>query len=160
MTRCVALGWIAAAIACTDPVHQERVAALGEEAAGTPPGPLHRPGQPCLVCHGPEGPAETEYAIAGTVYRSPSDPGPVEGAEIVVRDANGARHRALTNAAGNFTIDASDAPRFPVYVEVQNNDVITHMTTPINRDGSCASCHAEGGDQAHMPRVYAEPDAP
>ncbi len=40
-----------------DPVHDEEVAALGPEPGGGAPGPEHRPGQPCLVCHGGSGPA-------------------------------------------------------------------------------------------------------
>ena len=50
--------------ACGDPVHDARVAALGDERPGVPAGPNHRPGQPCLACHGGDGPSDVELAVA------------------------------------------------------------------------------------------------
>ena len=32
---------------------------------------LHRPGQPCLTCHGGKGPGHVEFSIAGTLYKYP-----------------------------------------------------------------------------------------
>ena len=55
---CVGLAFSAAAsalAACVDESHELQVQALGAEVPGVPMGPLHRPGQPCLVCHGDQG---------------------------------------------------------------------------------------------------------
>ena len=54
--------------ATSNPVHDNEVAALGPEDPSVPPGPDHRPGQPCLVCHGGSGPASAQFAVGGTVY--------------------------------------------------------------------------------------------
>ena len=56
-------------LSCYDPVHDQEVAALGGEAPGVSPGPTHRPGQPCNVCHGGVGPANLRFSVAGTVYQ-------------------------------------------------------------------------------------------
>ena len=57
-----------AVFACGDPTHDRAVEVLGGEAPGVPEGPLHRPGQPCVTCHGDSGPASGEFSLAGTVY--------------------------------------------------------------------------------------------
>ena len=58
-TIAIALG------ACVDETHELQVQALGGEAPGVPKGPLHRPGQPCLVCHGEAGPASPSSSSPG-----------------------------------------------------------------------------------------------
>lgn len=138
-------GW-----SCGDPVHDARVDALGPETSGGP-GPLHRPGQPCLACHDDQGPGKPEFAVAGTIYQTaaPGSP-PLAGATVTIYDATqdadgGAPHLAGTNAAGNFYIPKSDwTPFFPLHdVSVTTPDVPTPTTmhTVVGRDGSCATCH-------------------
>jgi hypothetical protein len=56
-----------AAVGCDDPVHDDAVTALGGEDPNVPIGALHRPGQPCLVCHGGSGPAALAFSVGGTV---------------------------------------------------------------------------------------------
>jgi hypothetical protein len=141
-----------ASAACSgDPVHDNEVSALGPEAPGVATGPLHRPGQPCLVCHGGSGPASTQFAVAGTVYQAQYGAGvPQNGASVTVVDANGSQASATTNAAGNFYVLQSQwAPTFPVHVPaVAYGADSAYMTTHIGRDGSCAICHSDppGGD--------------
>ena len=53
------------------PVHDQEVQALGPENPEIPPAQYHRAGQPCTVCHGPEGPAQTQFSIAGTIFGTP-----------------------------------------------------------------------------------------
>lgn len=65
---------VAAIAGCsTDPVHDAEVAALGPEVPGMPKSlyEYHRAGQPCLVCHGGEGPAHTQFSFGGTVFAGP-----------------------------------------------------------------------------------------
>ena len=63
-----------------DPVDDMAVAALGDEVPNIPPGPYHRAGQPCSVCHGGQGPASTVFSMAGTVFNAN---GAVVGADNV-----------------------------------------------------------------------------
>src|SRR5882672_2217914 len=109
---------LALAAACGDPTHQDSVAALGPEAQGVPPGPNHRPGQPCLACHGGSGPASRQFSIGGTVYltqRTPYADGgapplsaPAVGAAVMLTDSKSSTRTVATNAAGNFFIPLSD----------------------------------------------------
>jgi hypothetical protein len=133
---------------CNDPVHDAQVAALGPEDPGTPVGENHRPGQPCLVCHGDLGPAR-RFAVGGTVYLEDPNTGdkttPVSGATVTLTDAAQTQVQATTNDAGNFYIRFEDwEPVFPITpITVVGSDPNNpaEMITHIGRDGSCGSCH-------------------
>ena len=132
---------------CQDAVHDQEVAALGGEAPGVSPGPDHRPGQPCTVCHGGQGPAKVKFTLAGTVFMDWGASAPAVNAELQFEDANGGTYHVQTNQAGNFYLQAGDwSPTFPVSVPLLSygsgsNAASQVMTTDDNRDGSCASCH-------------------
>jgi len=151
VTFVVALGALAVVGACdANPVHDNDVAALGPEPSGSP-GPEHRPGQPCLVCHGGEGPASLQFSVGGTIYQSQS--GALvgqNGATVTMNDTNGTTATATTNTVGNFyVLESQWTPTFPVHVDaVTYGDTTTDMITHIGRDGSCATCHSDppGGD--------------
>lgn len=106
--RALALALLAAAssASCFDPVHADDVAALGPEAAGVDAGKLHRPGQPCLVCHGGAGPGP-EFAFAGTVYLTQHGSEPARGTQVELRQGSDASKtfRATTNEVGNFYVE-------------------------------------------------------
>jgi hypothetical protein len=142
----------ASAASCeTDPVHASAVAALPSEAPGVPVGPLHRAGQPCMTCHGGEGPASQTFAIAGTVFYGPGDDGRFVGvgnAQVVLEDDTQAQFTATTNCVGNFAVQPGDwpgHPQFPVIVRVvaqaQQMTFDVPMQSHVGREGSCASCH-------------------
>src|SRR6185312_10779194 len=100
---------------CADPVHASAVDALGGEASGVSPGPLHRAGQPCLVCHGAQGPSELVFSFAGTAYLHADADSPAAGAKVRVVDARSRTFETTTNGAGNFWIpERAFAPEFPV----------------------------------------------
>ena len=133
-------------LGCADPVHADLVASLGPEAAGVAPGPLHRPGQPCLVCHGGEGPGKLRFSVGGTIYAIRGEPPPAVGAAVQVEDVQGNYWTTDTNAAGNFFVElAHFAPAFPIRMEVVSADGTTtqRMQTYSGRDGSCADCHSD-----------------
>ena len=71
----------------------------------------HRPGQPCLLCHGeghfPAAPGEDIFAVAGTVYPAiDSDENDGLGnVEVAITDATGTTYRVQTNDAGNFMLE-------------------------------------------------------
>jgi hypothetical protein len=133
-----------AALSCGDPVHEEEVAALGEDPTGQPNGPTHRAGEPCLTCHGGQGPAHAQFSIAGTLYGTKGMTDAVSGAEVHLEDATNKIVKLTSNSVGNFYVDLSDyAPTYPI------NNICIHgpsadsqtMFTHIMRQGSCAGCH-------------------
>jgi hypothetical protein len=128
---------------CVDAEREQQVTALGGEDPGVPPGPLHRPGQPCLVCHGAGGPSSTLFVLAGTVYAKQGESAPAVGANVIIEDSTSTFYSATTNSAGNFYITPDDwMPTLPAQASVQMGQTTQQMTTHIGRDGSCAGCHA------------------
>jgi hypothetical protein len=123
-----------------DPVLQDAIDQLPAEKGE--PSELHRPGQPCEVCHNEYEGAEPRLAIGGTVFaQDVATLGllPVEGVFVTIYDSAGASQKACTNAAGNFYVEYDDWPdaEFPLTVQVGNR----FMRSLIGRDRSCASCH-------------------
>jgi hypothetical protein len=133
---------LAGAAAC-DPVHQDAVDALGPEAPGVRRGPLHRPGQPCLLCHDGTVGAPQAFSVAGTIFERPTSTTPVENANVHVVDADGKAFDATTNAAGNFYVLPSQfTPRYPMRVSI-TTPVAVQMQTLTEMEGSCAGCHVD-----------------
>jgi hypothetical protein len=147
----VAVSFAAVASSCNlDPIHTSQVEALGGEARGVSQGAYHRAGQPCLVCHGGEGPAKQEFAVAGTVFYGPGTTSPpigVGGIQVTLEDDTQAQFTATTNCVGNFYVlpsDWSGHPEYPMLVTVSGtvgSYVQTSMQSRVGRNGSCASCH-------------------
>lgn len=133
---------VALAACAGDPVLDQSVSDLGEEAPGVSPGPLHRAGQPCTVCHQDGGKARA-FTIAGTIARSADDHTGVEGITVELLDSAGARRSVTSNAVGNFFVLADDwTPLWPIATRVVlPNGKDKRMQTPIFREGSCAKCH-------------------
>jgi len=151
---------------CTiDPVHDAAVKALGDEEPDIPQGPYHRAGQPCLTCHGGQGPAETRLAVAGTVYLGADDTKKksAQGANralVRIKDANGSTKCFVTNCKGNFVVRPEDFPRltFPLLTSIQKRegtvDQQRTMSSRIGREGSCASCHKPPFDVGNRRQLY------
>jgi hypothetical protein len=152
---------LAALTSCTNPVHSDAVDALGGEVSGVRPGPTHRPGQPCLTCHGGAGPASPQFVFAGTVFTKRNVNTGAPGVTITLTDANGDAHALLTNSVGNFYLQyANWSPAYPVRVALSSPDVANPpvMHSTIGRNGSCAFCHFAGDNRPdHMPPVYINP---
>lgn len=154
---------VAGITACLDVVHEDQVDALGDEAAGVPEGPRHRPGQTCTVCHGGKGPGSPEFSVGGTVYLTRGTTIPAPNIEVKLTDArnNSPVGKVITNDVGNFYVNRSDwDPTYPIKVKLigpsDDGGVDEHeMITNIGGDGGCAKCHQPGlGDRNHMPGVY------
>jgi hypothetical protein len=144
-----------------DPVHASLVSQLGPEAPNIPKGPYHRAGQPCIVCHGDDGPANVKFAVAGTVFYGPGTKTdsngnaiPLIGAgsvNVYIEDSSGSMGSMLppvtTNCVGNWWIKASDyTPSFPLLVTITgptvgNGTATQTMRTQIGREPSCGMCH-------------------
>jgi hypothetical protein len=123
--------------------------ALALSFACTPEnGPLMRPGEDCLFCHGGDGGSgngerEREaktWTIAGTVYPSSSAPSGagVLGALVHVTDAKGFSFTLRTNEAGNFY--SAESVAFPLSVTVGQGGAVQPMAEGV-AIGACNLCH-------------------
>lgn len=154
--------WLLAALslagACHDPVKEQAQAALGPEDPAVPRGPLHRPNQPCVLCHGPGGESPT-MAFAGTIYVDPAARTPAPNVDIVVVDAAGREQRVRSNCAGNFYFeDRGGWPQFPVWTSAVVGEHRIDMESPIYREGSCAACHADPSGPSSAGHVFLADD--
>jgi hypothetical protein len=156
MSRAIVLLVFAAlSPACADPVHDMAVAALGPEDPNVPPGPLHRPGQPCVLCHDGTGPARFVLSVGGTVYEQQAADTPVMGATVVLFDSKNRQFAAETNCVGNFFVQPGEyAPDYPMYPQVHYQGLVASMRTHVGRDGSCATCHTGHPSPSSVDHVY------
>lgn len=180
---CLALAVAGGALAgCGNPAVDVLVEQLGPEVEGVPEGEFHRPGQPCLLCHGKYGGEEPLMLVAGTVYSGPKmvmrdgeevPPPPVDLAEILLIDAFGKspEKTPVTNCVGNFWITQEDWPDvvFPLYAEVRFNlptDAVgaqkkrAVMGSWIQREGSCNACHQGNASQGSAGRIFCTDQEP
>ncbi len=187
MSRLVGVAGLCTLIGCLGATTRERErAALGDtdhhvfvDGRWHEPGPLHRPGQPCLVCHSGAHPAEgTAFELAGTVYARATDTYGTPGVTVTLEDAEGLYAQVLTNRTGNFMVvsrdgddddddDDSDEGMVrasrplvpPLRVSIARDGIVRAMRSFVWREGSCSSCHRaeEAGDSPG--RVVLE-DAP
>jgi hypothetical protein len=138
-----------------DPVHAREIAALGDDPSGQEPGPNHRAGQPCLVCHGSAGPNSPELSVAGTIYRTQAATQALQGAVVTLTDAQGATRQISTGRSGNFLVRASSwQPVYPMRVSTSYGGVSIDMKTHVGREGSCATCHTDPAGPASAGHVY------
>ena len=136
-----------ALLAC-DPVRNDAIAALGPEAPGVRRGPLHRPGQPCLLCHDGAIGDPQRFTIAGTVFETLGDKVAAVGVDVILVDSK-TSITLRTNGAGNFNTTANDYdPSFPIQVSIQGaaGEVVRMQTLvegngTVEANGACASCH-------------------
>lgn len=151
LTAALALG-----AACANPVHADAVAALGDEKPGVPPGQTHRPGQPCSVCHGGDGPGP-DFAIGGTIYETRGVDRALKGVTVTLTDAKGETRTPVTNEVGNFYLRAEDwSPTFPLFVSLSYPGAVPKdMVSRIGGNIGCAYCHhGADGEPSHMPPVF------
>jgi hypothetical protein len=152
--RFLLAAFVACALSCTlDPVHDEAQSDLGDEAPGVRPGPDHRPGQPCLICH--DGTTAPQWSVAGTIYGVLGSSAALNGATVNLTDANLSTFSITSNEVGNFYVEPSRwQPTYPVKVAVTYGSTTATMTTIIGRDGSCAGCHTNRASRISAGPVY------
>jgi hypothetical protein len=146
-------------LAACNPVVDNAVDDLGGEAPGVHPGPQHRPGQPCLLCHDGSLGNPPEFSVAGTVFQTPSANHPASRALVELQNADGSAFETTTNSAGNFYLQPSMfKPKFPLQVKVryQGEEVTMHST--IGREGACAGCHSDPAGPDSPGHVYVQLD--
>jgi hypothetical protein len=166
-SRLVALGSVVAVASlgssCNlDPVHRAAVNNLGDENGDAYPteSEYHRPGEPCALCHSKQGPADSVFVLAGTVFWGPDDYNRrAPNAYVRIKDANKVTKCFVTNCNGNFFVKPEQFSRltFPLLVSVERAKnpggknpgdedtlAIRRMTGHIGREPSCATCHIQG----------------
>lgn len=142
-------------VSCGDPTHDRAVAALGGEAPGVPEGPLHRPGQPCVTCHGESGPAAGEFSVAGTVYVVLRETEPAPNVKVQIKDITGAERFVTTNQAGNFYVRSDEwRPVYPLQTSISFLNLTKQMSTHIARAASCADCHVHPPGRLSPGHIY------
>lgn len=152
-------GWVVLTsvgmVGCEDPVRDRRVDALGPETPGVAKGPWHRPGQPCLACHDGEDHEVRAFSVGGTVFAFDDGGAPVSDVVVELTDTSGRTYRTATNCAGNFFVLPEDfSPSYPLWVTLVDGDRRVDMDSPVERDGSCGSCHTRTPGPRSTPPVY------
>ena len=140
----------------------------------------HRPGQPCLACHGAEhSPGGDVFVVAGTIYEfaSDDDEDGLEGVTVGMTDSEGRSFSAITNGAGNFMVSVEAGlseprqrprgraqigfqPTFPLRVAISFGNTEQEMESRIWRNGSCSHCHrgeTASGEQVEKVWVVEQP---
>jgi hypothetical protein len=144
-------------LAACDPVVGNAIDDLGGEANGVHPGPQHRPGQPCLLCHDGDIGDPPEFSVAGTVFLHATGSAAANGARVELQNADGSKYEAVANSSGNFYLSPGEfTPRFPLQVKVSYRGQSVTMHSTIGRDGACASCHIDPAGPDSPGQVYIE----
>jgi hypothetical protein len=171
VTAVVAAGLLGA-LSCGDPVHNAEVDALGPEAPGVPHGPTHRPGQPCLVCHGGLGPGSPTFVTAGTIYINGYTAGttvyaPLVGGDVHLVDSTGSVYDAMTNSVGNFYVTPDQwNPVFPLGALPTEAGAGTPQDISVNAAGAAESptpmidSMGRGGEYASCAYCHFDPPGP
>jgi hypothetical protein len=152
--------WSTLALAsCGDPVTDRAIQALGSENPFVPRGPLHRPGQPCLLCHR-EGGKSKPFSVAGTVFVDATAQSGANGVTVFILDAANGVYSTTTNCVGNFYVYPDQfTPTYPMWVTLRAGAVQRDMDSASYREGSCAACHAgaQGPDSPGPVYLIADP---
>lgn len=148
LMACFATTAVAVLSGCQSPVQDDEIEAWGGEEPGVPPSEFHRPGQPCVLCHGEYQGDEPIISVGGTVFATPTKARPVGGVKVTLIDSDGQVASKTTNCIGNFFFTPDEfTPVFPLRAEIEcpipgaTTTKRFVMGTRIGRDGSCASCH-------------------
>ena len=120
------------------------------------------PGVACIACHDkPNTFQSPSLLFGGTVYPSLHEPddcrggGPtVDGAIVVVTDADGVEHQSTVRSSGNFVIESNADLKLPARAEVRLNGKVAKMKDDVT-SGDCNSCHTEQGKNGAPGRILA-----
>jgi len=109
----------------------------------------HNPGLSCITahCHGaPLGALAPQYSIAGTLFTDALGGAGIDGATIVITDANNVTVNVTTRGLGGvgnfYSENLALVP--PFTVQATQCPSLKSMGTPAD-SGNCNSCHVVGG---------------
>lgn len=116
------------------------------------------PGQACVSCHVSMGTSrEAPRFLAGTVYPTGHEPSQcnganlrVDGAQVIITDANGAQVPLRVTSSGNFYTTASIATPYTARVEYMGR---TRAMAEPQTSGDCNSCHTQDGANGAPGRI-------
>ncbi|MGE6756892.1 hypothetical protein ACQKGO_02670 [Corallococcus interemptor] len=117
---------------------------------------LMHPGGNCIQCHTDRGEGP-KFVVAGTVQATAheaDDCAGLEGAQVVITDANQKTYPLTANASGNFFLKAGDAKdfAFPYTARVTHGGTQWAMNSPQGT-GACGSCHTVAGANGSPGRI-------
>ena len=123
-------------------------------------GPLMRPGEDCMACHGGDGTIlagervrhAKPWQAAGTVFDPAAPTEGVEGVQVEIADASGFSFSLRTNLAGNFY--TAETLRLPLRACLSRNGATTCQQSPVT-SGACNSCHGLAALGAPQPPLVA-----
>jgi hypothetical protein len=107
-------------------------------------GPLMRPGEDCLSCHGGVGGTESAqpWSAAGTVFAATTGSKGFEGAQVQIIDAKGFSFFLRTNLAGNFYTAENLAYPIQPCLTANGRTACQQGRVEKNNGGvSCNLCH-------------------
>jgi len=124
-------------------------------------GPLMRPGEDCIACHGGIGalpPGERRrhgktWTVAGTVFEDPDAGVGAEGVEVQITDRNGWSFSLRANEAGNFY--SREEVALPLQTCLSRGSSIRCMQGAVAFPASCNSCHGLDVAAAPLPPLTA-----
>jgi len=118
------------------------------EVQSSPGAASHRPGDPCLSCHGESGIAEPPLSVGGTVYASSTSAKESKGlanVALTITDARGVTAELVTDDAGNFYTD--EPLEAPLLATVESGSGPIEM--PVHApSANCNTCHRNPGANA------------
>ena len=151
---------------CGNPSYDVQIEQLPPDT-GAKEGGSHRPGQPCLLCHGPYKGASPQLAVAGTVFSDKTQADSYvdaaadaaklgqPGVTVTVYDTAVATGRQKkSDASGNFWLTVDEyTPLFPLgarmdCLKADGTTLQFTMASRISREGSCNACHSVKRDQS------------
>jgi len=114
-----------------------------------------KPGDTCVTCHSSSNSEGGKLTIGGTVYPTEHEPTDcdgvnVNGATVVITDANGKVVTLAVNSVGNF--DTSTAIATPYTASVTYDGQMLSMALP-QTSGDCNSCHSVTGPNGAPGRI-------
>ncbi len=167
LPACIALTSLGACL--VDTAQEQEVAVQGDYEDGDE---KHRPGQPCLLCHGPDhfpqAPGEKIFLLAGTVYGfvDDADKDGLKNVDVEITDATMRTVTVTTNGAGNFIVSEGEPKHkkgwlrisgtleFPLQVAISRDGDERVMRTMIAQEGSCSRCHGPKPDIDSVGRIF------
>jgi hypothetical protein len=117
------------------------------------------PGRACIACHQNDDEAP-QLQIGGTVYATAHEPNDCYGADgsklngavVVITDANGKTYALKVNSGGNFRMDSSSTFATPYRAKLVVGGMERHMATP-QTNGDCNACHTQYGANGAPGRI-------
>jgi hypothetical protein len=138
--------------AATGPQIDAATAAACEQPNPTIPDGKHNAGQACLNCHSASGGAPP-FTIGGTLYATKTGVGAIQGATIIVTDANGVDIKLTSGTLGNFYSTVPMA--YPIKVKASLCPDTVPMFASVTSPGDCnaGGCHALNAPsgRVHLP---------